>query len=265
MFVKIRFHKFAQRIRSNFPLLSFLPFCLLLSSTRVEEESLESWKVGDKGVLYIGCNRHVGPMKKVSKGNFFEKISNARAKPSSSFTRFVKTSPLNRGDFSSSRDATLNFERSLTTRAIRNPLQTEEKNSSIVSLNVHSFDPSFIPISFDKFLNFASSNYRIDPNFLVQPRKSPSSPPGCVKFKNSDRATRDAKCQPGGGSIPVAVISTCASLHVRFEAAVNCWANGALLTNLTMAALLSKCNNNGRLTRAPVLFVGKTSAEDLGE
>lgn len=29
-----------------------------------------------------------------------------------------------------------------------------------------------------------------------------------------------------------------------------------------MAALLSKCSNNGRLTLAPVLFVGKTSAED---
>lgn len=63
-------------------------------------------------------------------------------------------------------------------------------------------------------------------------------------------------------SIAVAVISTCSP----FTVVVNCWANerGTLLTNLTMAFWLCSRNaaNNGRLTPAPVLFVGKTSAED---
>ena len=36
-------------------------------------------------------------------------------------------------------------------------------------------------------------------------------------------------------------------------------ARGSLLINLTMAILLSKCNDNGRLTRDWVSFVGKTS------
>lgn len=60
----------------------------------------------------------------------------------------------------------------------------------------------------------------------------------------------------------MAVISTCNP----FTVVVNCWANerGTLLTNLTMAFWLCSRNaaNNGRLTPAPVLFVGKTSAED---
>lgn len=63
-------------------------------------------------------------------------------------------------------------------------------------------------------------------------------------------------------SIAVAVIST----RSPFTVVVNCWANerGTLLTNLTMAFWLCSRNaaNNGRLTPAPVLFVGKTSAED---
>lgn len=59
--------------------------------------SWESWKVGEKGVLYIGCNRHVGPMKKVSKELFPKK-----------FHSFYggKRVPSEKGRFSS---ATLNF------------------------------------------------------------------------------------------------------------------------------------------------------------
>lgn len=93
MFVKFVF--ISARSKLSSPLLSLPPL------SPMHAASLESWRVREKGVLYIGRNRHVGPMKKVSKQLFSKKFP---TEPSHSFHLWKGT-----WDVSRPRDATLNF------------------------------------------------------------------------------------------------------------------------------------------------------------